>query len=197
MGISIYNIAEQIRGIIGQSRAEYQEIIQQCKNAYAQVCFASWAKGKIDGVSEVAGSFMYTFQDLEPELDIISNQYYIIIPSSYVDIPHDMGINFVGFPKGQDKPFLRFPTGLTSVFAELKSEGMGGNQRFEVDGNKMYFPKMTKDNVGKIMLRLAVAFGDDSDEELNISPNTVNDIIAIVIPRLMNLPPVHPDTLIK
>lgn len=195
--ISLYNIAEQIVSVIGSDRSEYQSIIAAIKNAYAQICFKSWTLGKQESVSEVGGQYLYTFAPIEPQLDITTDRYYIILPSSYVNIPYDMGINSVSYTRGLDKPFVRMATGMTGLFAGLKSAVMGNHQTYEVEGNKMFFPKMTTSNKSDLMLRLAIAFSDDVDEELSISPNDAADIVAMVVAQYSKTPQVRPDTLIK
>ncbi len=194
---SLYNISEQIVSIIGSDKAEPQAIIQVCKNAYAQVCFKSWTFGKQDGVSEVGGQYLYTFAPIEPQLDITTDRYYIVLPSSYVNIVHDLGINSVSYTRGLDKPFVRMATGMTGLFAGLKSAVMGNHQTYEVEGNKMFFPKMTASNKSDLMLRLAIAFSEDVDEELNISGNDAAEIVAMVVDQYSKTPQVKPDTLIK
>lgn len=197
MGISIYNISEQVRGRVGESRAEYQELIQACKNCYAQIAFKTWANNKLEGTSELPGSFLYTFKGLTPILDTDTDQYYLVLPSSYVEIPHEMGVNLISYMKGQDKPFVRFASGFVGLFAGLQSNVMGGNQCFEINGNRMYFPKMKTTDVGDILMKLSVAFSDDVDEELNISPSIAAEIVDMVVARFSTVKEVRPDTLIK
>ena len=197
MGVSLYNLAEQVVSAIGSDKAEYQAIIQACKNAYAQVELKMWYAGRLEGVSEVSGSSIYTFNGLTPELDSAVNQYYIMLPSSYVGIPNEMGVNFVGFAMSQDRPFARFASGMQGLFAGLKSNVMGGNQVYEITGDKVHFPKMKKIEVADIMLKLSIGFSDDPDEELNISPNVMDEIVSMVAQKFSPLPKAQPDTLIK
>jgi len=197
MAISVYNLQEQIVARIGNSKAEPQALIQAIKNAYAKITFLEWAKGKLEGVSEILGGSVYTFTDITPELDISNNKYYAIIPSTYVSIPHDMGIVQISYVKGENRPFVRMSAGLSSLFSGLLANALGNNQTYEVVGNKMYFPKMQKNEVGDITMKLSVAFSDDVDEELNISPNIAEDIINMVVQQFAPLPKVMPDTLTK
>ena len=197
MLISIFNLQEQVISRIGKGKAEPQAIIQACKNAYANICFLEWVKGKNEGVSEVLDGSIYVFTGIPPQLDGFTDKYFIEIPSTYISLPHSMGINLVSYVKGESKPFVRMSSGLSSLFSGLLANAMGNNQTFEVVGGKMYFPKMRKNEVGNITLKLSVAFSDDVDEELNISPDTVASIVDMVVLQFQPLPKVMPDTLIK
>ncbi len=197
MSVSIFNISEQVISVIGRDKAEPQALIQAIKNCYGSVILKMWYASKMEGSSELPGSSLYTFNGLTPELDPTINQYAIILPSTYVEIQNEMGLNYVGFAHSQDRPFVRFAPGMQGLFAGLKSSVMGGNKTFEVNGNKIYFPNMKKIEVADIMLKLSVGFSDDPDEELNISGNVVDEIVAMVVQRFAPSPVAHPDTLIK
>lgn len=195
--MTIYNISEQCVSIIGGEKAPYQSIVAAVKNAYASVVLKMWYATKLEGFSELPGSSIYTFSGLTPELDVTVNQYAIILPSSYVEIPNEMGVPFVGFALSQDKPFVRLAPGMQGLLAGLKSSVLGGYKTFEITGNKIYFPNMKKIEVADIMLKLSVGFSDDVDEELNIPPNIADEIVAMVVQRFSPVPASHPDTLIK
>ena len=194
--ITILNIAEQVRSILG--RGNLQELIQACKNAYASAVASAWFGSRDNGVSEVNGSFIFTFNDVKPELDIQTDQYYILIPSSYVELPHEYGINHVSFMHSQDKPFVRLPPSSFGLFAGLKSSVMGGNQVFSDEGNRMYFPKMVENDVfvnsevRGMLLKLTVALDTaDADEPLNISPLMQDMIVTNVLSKYQ----IRPDSL--
>jgi len=190
--ITILNIAEQVRSILG--RGNLQELIQACKNAYASSVKALWFEGRADGVSEIGGSFIYTFNDVKTAFDENTNQFYITIPSSYIELPHDIGINQVSFKNSQDKPFIRFAPASFGLFSGLKSFAMGGNQPFSVEGNRMYFPKMKEEEaivnnepVG-ILLKLTVALDTiEADEPLNISPLVQDSIVSSVLQKYQTM----------
>lgn len=192
--ISLYNISEQCVARLGSTKAEYQALIAAIKSAYGYLTIKEWYLAKQEGVSEITGGAFYEITGISPQLDGVKNQYFIDIPSTYISLPHNMGVNFVGYP---NSPFVLMGTGLSNLFSGLLADALGNNLRAEIVGDKIYFPKMEKNQVGDIMLRLAVAFSEDPDENLNISPNMVNDIINLVVAQFMPTPKAMPDTLIK
>lgn len=190
--ITILNIAEQVRSILG--RGNLQELIQACKNAYASAVASAWFGSRDNGVSEVNGSFIFTFNDVKPQLDIQTDQYFILIPSSYIELPHEYGINQACFMHSQDKPFIRFAPSTFGLYSGLKSFVMGGNQVFSVEGNRMYFPKMKKadvevnNEVRGILLKLTVALDEvKEDEQLNISPLIQDAIVNSVLQKYQTM----------
>jgi len=184
--ISLLNIAEQCQAILGKGTA--QELVQAVRNSYGVAVKNNWFENKQNGIDEINGGFQYTYSDLKPELDRNTNKYYITIPSSYLELPHQMGINHVSFMDGQDSPFLIIATSQSALFSGLKSEGMGGLQKARPEGNRMYFDDMAKtdiivnNNNRGILLKITVGLDTvDVDEQLNISPSVTAEIVDAVV----------------
>lgn len=174
---SLYGIAEQCRLVLGK-RVSIQALMPAVKNAYAQVARKQWYENTAQDSSELNGSFIYTFKDIEPTLDCDRDMYYILIPSSYLELPHQIGVNWVSFMKDR----LSFAmVSNWGIFSGLQSAVMGGRQVYEIENNYMWFPKMTAANKGNILLRLAIALNAvEAEAELNIAPNIVKEIIDMV-----------------
>lgn len=186
--MTILNLAEQCYAIL--KKGTVQEYAQAVKQAYATAVKKHWYEGKAEGVDEINGSFVVAHPDLQPELDSSTGQYYVLIPTSYLELPHEMGINHVSFMKGQDAPFVRFALGQFGLFSGLKSFVMGGNQVFQVEGNRMYFPYMkrsdvfVRDEVRGILLKLTIGLDTtDVDAQLNISPAIADEIVSMVVSK--------------
>ena len=199
--ITLLNIAEQCYTILG--KGSVQELIQAVKNAYATAVKNSWFEGKKEGIDEINGSFVYTYKDIKPVYDTDVDTYYITIPTSYLELPHEIGINQVSFMKGKNVPFVRLAQGALGLFSGLKSFVMGGNQVFFVEGDRMYFPKMKMTEIevnGEtrgLILVLTLALDEvDVDEKLNISPAIQDEIISLVLQKYATKEKGITDTLI-
>lgn len=180
--VSIYGIAERCKLILGD--VEIQALTSFVIDAYSSAVKREWYENKADGVNEIDGSFVYTFKDQIPALDISTDMYYITIPSSYLRLPHEMGVNMVSFAKGQTKEFVRVGSGSVSMWANLKANLLGSSQTYFVEGVRMYFPKMTNTTNGNLLLKLAIALDNvDVDEELNIPRSVVDNIVAMVVSK--------------
>ena len=201
MASSLYKIAEKAKLILG--KGDLQSIISSVQDVYASQVKLSWFENKQEGVTEINGVFIYTFKDLVPVLDCDIDLYGIDVPSSYLNLPNQSGINQVSFAKGQNKPFVMVSAASWGMFANLKSWVMGGNHTFFVEGTKMYFPIMTKeivdsmvDNNTGLLLKMSVALDTvDPDADLNIPPNVVDNIVNIVVAKYAPKPEVKPETL--
>ena len=100
---SLYKIAEKCILIV--PKVPIQALLSSVVDVYASMSKKEWYENKADGVSEVDGTFIYTFgksSPLVPEVDTDTDLYYITIPSSYLRLPHEMGINSVSFMKEQN-----------------------------------------------------------------------------------------------
>ncbi len=192
---SLYSLAEQANGILGD-KVDLQELIAGTINACASIAKKSWYENKADGVCEVNGVFQVPFKDITPMLDLSTDMYYIINPSSYVDLPNELGVNYVGFSKGQTKPFVRISAGAVGIWSNLKAYALGGSQTYFIEGARTYFPKMTSTSNGNIMVRYAIAFDQmDVEADLQIPPNIANEIVDIVVAKFTAKPPIVPEKL--
>lgn len=189
---SLYKIAEQCK-VITEDRVSIQVLIESVKNAYATAAKKVWFENTQMDSTEVAGSFIYTFNKKVPEWDCDRCRYYLTIPSSYLELPHQMGVNWVSFM--QDRRSFTLVTNW-GIFESLQCSVMGGRQVYEIEGSKMWFPKMTAENTGPLLLKLSIALDEvDVEEELNIAPNIITDIITLVTQPYMVK--VQPDDEIK
>lgn len=194
---SLLRISEQVQSILG--KGTLQEYAEAVKQAYGLIAKKQWYESKNDGVNEVNGSFIYTFKGLPILTDTDTDRFYIDIPSSYLELPHEEGVNFVGYEKGSDAPFVRIASGKAALFANLLSRSMGGNQTFTIEGKRMYFPIMTTidSKVGDILLKMAIALDTVTiDENLNISSLFAGEIVDMVVDRYNQKEKEVPDTLL-
>lgn len=184
---SVYRIAEQCRVVLKD--VERQVLIAAVQDCLGTVVKNSWYENKQDGIAEVDGVFIYTFGKtvaLTPTLEASTGLYYITIPSSYVRLPNEMGINQVSFLTTQTAPFVRISSANYGMWAGLKAYELGGLQTYFVEGTKMYFPKMVVGTVANILLKLSVAYSTlDVREEFNIPPDVINQVIIMVNQRFL------------
>jgi hypothetical protein len=175
MAITLYKIAEKAR-IVLEKRVSVQVLVSDVASAYATVARQRWFENTQFDEQEVDGAFVTTFKNLEPILDLSTDQYYIIIPSTYLNLPHQSGIAWVSNMLDRTS-FVKVNN--WGLFSGIKAGLMGGRQVYSVEGNRMYFPKMRKeDSECKIILKLAIALDNvDPYEELNI-PSDIEDAIV-------------------
>lgn len=190
---SLYKIAEKCLLIV--PKVPVQALLSSVIDVYASLAKKEWYENKADGVSEVDGNFLYTFgksSPLVPEVDSDTELYYITIPSAYLRLPHEMGINTVSFMKEQNYPFVRVAS--MGLWNNLKANVF--KQTYMVEGNRLYFPKMTSVNKGNILLKMAIALDTaDVDQQLNIPPNMVDEIVNIVVAKYQPKEPKTPENL--
>lgn len=181
--ISLYKIAEECR-IITEKRVSIQVLIESVKNAYGFVAKKIWWENTQFDEQEVDGSFLTVFTGLQPECDCDRDLYFITLPSTYLILPHQAGIQWVSLMKDKES-FVKVPN--YGVYVGLKANVFGGLTPYQPEGNKLIFPTMTKENAGPLLLKLAIAYDAiDPYEALNIGPNIVQEIINVVVAPYMN-----------
>lgn len=175
MAISLYKIAEKAR-IVLEKRVSLQVLVSDVASAYATIARQRWFENTQFDEQEIDGAFITTFKNLEPTLDLDVDQYYIMIPSTFLSLPHQAGIKWVANMK-DSKSWVRIDN--WGLLSGIKAGLMGGRQVYTVEGNRMYFPKMRKDDSEcKIILKLAIALDNvDPYDELNI-PSDMEDAIV-------------------
>lgn len=184
MGVSLYRVAEQCR-VITEKRVHIQVLLASVIDAYGFVAKKQWYENTLQDTMEIDGSFISVFKDIQPILDLDRDLYYIILPSTYLILPHEIGIVWVSHMKDR-KSWVRVQN--WGLFNNLKASLMGDRYVYEIEGNRMWFPKMTKvTSCCPVLLKLAIAYDTiDPYESLNIGPNIVNDIISIVCTPYMD-----------
>ncbi len=190
--ISLFEISEKCKYQLG-GEGDFQALISSVIDSYSSIVKLSFYENKNDGVSEVDGEFIFTFgktTSLTPMLDLQTDEYYIVIPSSYLRLPHEYGINSVAYMQGQSSQFIRVSTGNAGMWSNIKAGILGGRQTYYVEGSRMYFPKMENSQVAGILLKLAVALDTtDIDAPLNISRDVVDQIVNAVVSKFKIPPP--------
>lgn len=191
MATSLFKMSEQVQARTG--KGEFQEIIEAVRQSFATAVRFLWYENKKNDLSEIDGAFVYTFGKdpaIVPVLDARTNQYYINIPSTYIALPHQMGIVQISYMLSQNVPFVLMANGAWSLFAGLKSSGMGGLKPCYVESNRIYFPEMKADEVGEILLKLSIGVdGVEVDEDLNIPLNVQDQIVEACCNKFNPKPP--------
>ncbi len=192
--ISLYQIAEKCKYVLGGGNL--QALTSFVQDAYATVAKQSFYENKANDSSEVDGIFITTFKNIEPLLDLDIDEYFIVVPSSHLRLPHEMGINMVCFMKGNKSPFVRVGAASTGIWANVKANVLGGNQTYYEEGIRMYFPKMDNTTNKEIMLKMTVALDiEDVTAQLNIPPDVVDIIVGMVVQKLSAKEPIKPEYL--
>ena len=185
MAQSLYKIAEQC-SVIVEKRTSIQVLVQSVVAAYGRIAKQVWFENTQQDEQEVDGAFLSIFTKLVPTLDADRDMYYIIIPSTYLQLPHQAGIVYLSTIKDKES---WIKTDNWSKYQGLKGANFGGLTPYQPEAERIYFPTMTKENSEcPLILKLAIAYDEiDPYKELNIAPNIINDIINIVTKPYMSV----------
>ncbi len=182
MKTSLYKLAEQVMAVLG--KGEPQEIIESVRQSYGTAIRMLYFDGRKNELSELDGSTLYTFEDQMPLLNESTGKYYLVLPTSTVSLPHEMGIAHASYMKSQDFPFVRIAPVAFGIMAGLKCDTLGGREPYSIQGNNMVFPKMDSLSVGPVLLMISVGVdGIPVDEELNIPMDVRDAIVNMVVQK--------------
>jgi hypothetical protein len=187
MKTSLYKLSEQVIAVLG--KGEPQEIIESVRQSYGTAIKMLYFEGRKNELSELDGSTLYTFGDKEgeelmPILNEKTCKYYIVMPSSYVALPHEMGVSHVSYLRSQDLPFVRVSPVGYGVLAGLKSAVLGGHEPYSIQGNNMVFMNMDSLSAGPLLLILSVGVDNISvDEEINVTMDVRDMIVQMVVAK--------------
>jgi hypothetical protein len=182
--ISLYSIFEQAYARIN-NKAEPQEVVRACINAYATFAKLSFYEGKQFENSPIDGSFFFVYKGIEIEKDDLG--YFITAPSTYLLLPHEFGIKFVDFD-GCKKGFVQVAN--YAMLDGLKAQTLGGRKVYEVIESQFRLQNTTAADLvvesGKpprtMWVQIAIAMDDlDVDTPRNIAPNIVQSIVDTVV----------------
>ncbi len=170
-----------------------QEVFIHITQAFGTVVKASYFIDKNDGITEVKGTFVYSFKNIVPVLDADLQMYYCVLPSSYLDLPREMGIQYVNFMQSgnpdqpQTRPMLRVPNNWAAMSVGLAVASLQTRTPFYVEGNSLYFPKMTATDATKnLLIKLAVSLdGIDEDTQINVPPEIASAVVDMVVAKFM------------
>ena len=196
---TLYKIAEQAKNRINKGPSgpnkdiKQQELNIAVYQAFGVVVKASYFQNKAEGITEINGAWIYSFKNVPVTYDTDLSMHTCILPSSFIDLPREIGIQYVNTMKPgskeqpQSKPYVRVPNNFPAMSRGLAVEGLQGRKLMYVEGNNLYFPNMTDDEAkNNLLIKLAVSLeGIDEDTPINIAPEYQAAIIDMVVAKFM------------
>lgn len=195
MSVTKFFLADQCKRILysGNSAPNRaittQELIVAVSQQFGYVCKTSYWQNKADGVVEINGGFIYSFKNIPILFDSDLGEYYSELPSSYIDLPSEIGLQYVNVMdpgnslQSQKEPMVRVFNNFVGMSSGLALETLQMRKAFYVEGNNIVYVGMTADKAKlKALIKLAVSLeGIDEDTPINIAPELQAQIIDAVV----------------
>ncbi len=169
-----------------------QELIIAVNQAFGTVVKNSWFQNKNEGVSEINGAFIYSFKNQPILYDNDLTQYYSVLPSSYIDLPHEIGVQQVSLMQTGNKTqnqsaMVRVFNGFNSLSRGLALESLQTRKAFYVEGNSIIYMGLSESDAQlKTLIKLAVSLENiDEDTQINLAPEIQAEIIEMVVAKYM------------
>ncbi len=138
---------------------------------------------KLDGSAFIDGGFIMVFKDVAVSKDEDLNLKYITLPASPVGLPKDRGIVEISMMKNRSTtPVIMINSNRRSVQQNLdpiRNRIIGWQE-----GDKVYFDGTVADFANALVKMVAYA-SNDMNAELNMPKNLEEQVIEIVVKKLM------------
>lgn len=138
-----YIIAEQAqRIIVGGTPTADNEVTTEELLIYVDQCFGklmtrNYFEQKTEGDTVINGAFIYSF--VEDVLhDVIRDKFYIYLPSTYVNLPSNVGVYSVSPVKDEFNTCVPVPTNFLALANNLEVLGLEGRMGYYIEANKLF-----------------------------------------------------------
>lgn len=187
MAITKLRISEQAKKIIGGT-VSLQALLVYVDQAFSWVVRKRVFQDKAEGEAAILnGNFIFTFPHNTVQLDTDQNLYYATLPSSYIDLPNELGVYGVSLPKSPDQQFVLIKSGYFGMLKNLAIENLEGNTPAYVEGNRIYFPYMNSaEPFTDVMIKLLCSLeGIAPDTQINLPPDIQMECIEKTVELFM------------
>lgn len=191
-------IAEQIQmmlsgGNVSQDfRWDIRFIILNVEQVFAQIMRFRYFQSKAEDSNDINGDLIYPLT-LPVEVDEKTKRLYSDVPSGNIDLPNGVVIRHISKLEDQDYPFVPVSVNFGSLYRNRESSNLAGRIGFYVEGDKIFYLNMSKENKpDEVFVRVVLPLSAiDEDEEINI-PSDIEGEIVMRVMALLN-PPVPQD----
>ena len=141
------------------------------------------------GDKNVGASYMTTFT-VKMILDASEQLCYSKLPSRYINLPHDKGIDAVWPKLDRSKTLKRVPRGFLSSFRNSPTAQLQGKAGYWVEGDRLYYTRRY-DGTAEIemCIRLVIADASAIDEDAiypidpGMEKTIIDEVIAYFLPN--------------
>lgn len=163
-------------------RYTLREIIFYVKSAFAELLEAKITAEKRQGMLEVDGNLILSYNNLKPTRDTTRNEFYIDLPETPITLPQGMGVFEVSLQEDRSCVIPPIPIGFGGLMKGLDVECMEDQAAYYLENeNKLWFHQGEKLSGKRLLVKLVVA--SDSTE----CPDSIEGpIFDIVMRRIMN-----------
>jgi hypothetical protein len=164
------------------------DVILRVQQTLAWFIRQRFFQSKADDVSDVDGSYFFTFKNQPVLKDEDMNHYYVSLPGTSIDLPHGAGIGKVAPMKDQNNGYKLVSYGFDDLYKGLAAStlenSIGVYPIGDTDkGAKLVFVNMNgSNNPDKVLITMVVPFdGIGDDVVLNIPMDIQREVIDTIV----------------
>jgi hypothetical protein len=170
--IDKYTLAEQVIRILhggnpsDDSRMDVREVALFVEQAFSSILRRRLFENKEQSNQEVNGSYIYTFKNVEVLEDEDLKLYYSELPATAVDMPNEIGMQYVGYMQDQKNPFIKVSHTFCALFKGSMAGKLQGNVGYYVEGDRVYYINWDQGTeTCKVLIKMVVSSleGDGND----------------------------------
>lgn len=162
-------IAEQARNILTggsptrDTNFEMQDLVQYARELLADIVKANLFQNKQDGLSDIDGSFIFTFNNIPVQFDSGNGLFFSEVPSTYVALPNEAGIDSISLPQGQTRNFIKVQRNFLTLSNGLLINDLEGNYGYWSEGKYVYYVVNRLPVPKKVTMKLAAGMDGIED----------------------------------
>lgn len=181
-------IAEQAQRIIqgGDVNNDVQVTTDELEiyvdQAFGNFILQSYYQNREEGEHALNGTFIYSFVQ-EVKCDDDRRRYYCVIPSTYVNLPNNMGIYSVSPIQDEFNTYVPLPTSFASLTRGTLVGDLQGNKSYFVENTRLYLHNLEESDVPKkLLIKLAGGIQTDDDGlEVDIPLNYQSELVRMCV----------------
>lgn len=190
-------LAEQVTNELNKrnldSNVKYGDAILRVTQNLAAIIRQRFFMTKADEVTDIDGSYFFTFKNQVVKFDEEMNHYYITPPATAMELLHGAGIKAVAPMKDPANSYKPVPYGFNDLYKGLEAQSLDMSIGYQPEGDaelgaKIIFINMDgSNNPEKVLITMAVPFDGIGDEViLNIPMDIQKELVDMTVAGYLN-----------
>ena len=184
-------VAEQAQRIINggspsaDTEVRAEELAIYVDQAFGQLIQNAYYENMSEGSRYVPGTFIYSF--VEPvQYDTIRKRYTVSLSSSYVQLPHGIGVYQVSAVEDETSTFKPLNSNFLAMASGLAVGDLEGNRGYMLEAGKLVLVNLKADDkFENILIKLAGGIQGDVDPTVDIPLDMQGELVRLTVELYM------------
>jgi hypothetical protein len=149
-----------------QSKIDERDVFALVDIAVGALVDAEYRQNLAKGSYSINNSWISTYPEVQIYFSEVRKEKYVTLPVKPIELPGDRCIRLVCPTEDQSDMFVLVDNNAQGIFKELEAGNLSGLKVCYLEGDRIYFPGLTR-NISKVMVKM-LAGTDGLDENAPI-----------------------------